>query len=266
MRILVVEDSVDLADAIADVLFDAGHDVAVRTETAAHAFDDLLELLVAERFDVVLLDLGLGSHDGAARSRTRWRSRTRHPRSLLCTGAEEERIAPLRDKVAAVLTQALLARRAAHARRAGSGRRARRAASCPPGNAALGPPKASRWHRLRKTRAFRDPRRRPRCLSSSRACSSSPSPPPRPTPVSPRVPTPADARSSSRSTSQIAALSTGDCALACQSLLGAMRRTVDPDPARSIRGRGAIARATKCRRSRAASPPPAPRAPRRRAS
>jgi DNA-binding response OmpR family regulator len=102
MRILVVEDSVDLADAIADVLFDAGHDVAVRTETAAQAFDDLLELLVAERFDVVLLDLGLGSQDGAALANTLALSEEA-PAVLLCTGAEEERIAPLRDKVAAVL-------------------------------------------------------------------------------------------------------------------------------------------------------------------
>jgi DNA-binding response OmpR family regulator len=104
MRILVVEDSVDLADAIADVLFDAGHDVAVRTETAAHAFDDLLELLVAERFDVVLLDLGLGSHDGAALANALALS-NEAPAVLLCTGAEEEQIAPLRDKVAAVLTK-----------------------------------------------------------------------------------------------------------------------------------------------------------------
>jgi DNA-binding response OmpR family regulator len=104
MRILVVEDSVDLADAIADVLFDAGHDVAVRTETAAHLIDDLLELLVAERFDAVLLDLGLGSQDGAALANALALS-NEAPAVLLCTGAEEERIAPLRDKVAGVLTK-----------------------------------------------------------------------------------------------------------------------------------------------------------------
>jgi DNA-binding response OmpR family regulator len=102
MRILVVEDSVDLADAIADVLFDAGHDVAIRTETGPHAFDDLLELLVAERFDVVLLDLGLGVLDGAAVANALALS-SEAPAVILCTGADDSEIAALRDKVAGVL-------------------------------------------------------------------------------------------------------------------------------------------------------------------
>jgi DNA-binding response OmpR family regulator len=140
MRILVVEDSVDLADALADVLFDAGHDVAVRTETAAHAFDDLLELLVAERFDVVLLDLGLGSRDGAALANALALS-NEAPAVLLCTGAEEEQIAPLRDKVHGVLTkpfspQALLSLVAEIRPRSGPS-----SDVVPAGNAALGVPK-----------------------------------------------------------------------------------------------------------------------------
>lgn len=139
MRILVVEDSVDLADAIADVLFDAGHDVAVRTETAAHAFDDLLELLVAERFDVVLLDLGLGSYDGGALANALALS-NEAPAVLLCTGAEEDQIAPLRDKVAGVLTkpfspEALLGL-VAQVRPRGP-----ESGIVPAGNAALGAPK-----------------------------------------------------------------------------------------------------------------------------
>ncbi len=139
MRILVVEDSVDLADAIADVLFDAGHDVAVRTETAAHLIDDLLELLVAERFDVVLLDLGLGSYDGAALANALALS-SEAPAVLLCTGAEEEQIAPLRDKVAAVLTKPFspdaLLTLVAQVRPRGP-----ESGIVPAGNAALGAPK-----------------------------------------------------------------------------------------------------------------------------
>ena len=59
MRILLVEDDLDLAEAVADALSEVGHDVD-------HAYDGNagLRMAVSETWDVVLLDLTLSGLDG----------------------------------------------------------------------------------------------------------------------------------------------------------------------------------------------------------
>ena len=59
MRILLVEDDLDLAEAVADALTEVGHDVD-------HAYDGNagLRMAISETWDVVLLDLTLKGLDG----------------------------------------------------------------------------------------------------------------------------------------------------------------------------------------------------------
>ncbi len=58
-RVLVVDDNIDAADLLAELMARAGHDVSV-----AHAGEQALELAAAREFDVAVLDIGLPGMDG----------------------------------------------------------------------------------------------------------------------------------------------------------------------------------------------------------
>lgn len=60
MKILLAEDTQDLAEAVATLLARAGHAVSVTSDG-----EDAAQLLVRERFDLVILDLNLPGMDGA---------------------------------------------------------------------------------------------------------------------------------------------------------------------------------------------------------
>ncbi len=98
VRVLIVEDSADLANAMADVLFDHGHDVAVHQ---GNALEDVLACVVNEPCDALVLDLGL-MFDGTIVVDALALSRDR-PSIVVCTSATEQRIAPIRNRVEAVL-------------------------------------------------------------------------------------------------------------------------------------------------------------------
>jgi len=100
MKVLIIEDSADLADATADVLLQAGYDVAVRS--SGWSFDKMLGLIEAADFGVVLLDLGLGAMDATPLIDVLALAGDGPP-VVLFTGADEARVAPLRAKVAGVL-------------------------------------------------------------------------------------------------------------------------------------------------------------------
>jgi DNA-binding response OmpR family regulator len=98
LRVLIVEDAADLANAMADVLFDHGHDVAVHE---GKSLEDVLACVINEPCDALVLDLGL-MFDGTVVVDALSLSRER-PAIVVCTGAPERRVAPLRGRVEAVL-------------------------------------------------------------------------------------------------------------------------------------------------------------------
>jgi CheY-like chemotaxis protein len=59
LRVLVVDDNHDAASTLGDLLEALGHGVAL-----AHTGEAALDMLGEERFDVVLLDIGLPDRDG----------------------------------------------------------------------------------------------------------------------------------------------------------------------------------------------------------
>jgi two-component system response regulator TctD len=99
MRILLVEDTHDLADAIADALFERGHDVAIHSGAV---LEELLACAISARFDLVLLDLSLGEFIGDSLVHALALSKAR-PAIVLVTAADEQRIAALRHRVEGVL-------------------------------------------------------------------------------------------------------------------------------------------------------------------
>lgn len=65
LRVLVVEDDLDLAHAFADSLRSSGHDVAIATSGGS-----ALAIAQAQPLDAVILDLGLPDVDGIEVART----------------------------------------------------------------------------------------------------------------------------------------------------------------------------------------------------
>lgn len=104
LNILVIEDSVDLAEAMAELLREAGHRVTVRDEEDGRSIDALVAYVTEERFDALLVDLGLSDMDGAALVEALSVEPNPAP-IILCTGAAADRIDHLRPKVAIVLTK-----------------------------------------------------------------------------------------------------------------------------------------------------------------
>src|SRR5689334_4072925 len=85
MRVLIVEDNVEAADALSDFMGLSGHDIAV-------AYDPESALTLAREWmpDVALLDLELPQMDGVALGRTLRRiPGGRHVRLMAVTGHAE---------------------------------------------------------------------------------------------------------------------------------------------------------------------------------
>ena len=104
VNILVIEDSIDLAEAIAELLRDAGHRVTVRDEEDGRSMNALVSYVTEERFDALLVDLGLTDMDGAELVEALSAEPNPAP-IILCTGAAADRIDHLRPKVVTVLTK-----------------------------------------------------------------------------------------------------------------------------------------------------------------
>jgi DNA-binding response OmpR family regulator len=103
MRILLVEDSDDLADEVAEVLRRLGHDVVIHSGTA---LDEVLACFVGRAFELVLVDLGLPGFDGAALVDALANAED-PPAIIVCTGSSEGAIAPLRSKIDGLLRKPL---------------------------------------------------------------------------------------------------------------------------------------------------------------
>ncbi len=99
MKILVIEDSLDLANEVAEVLREMSHDVAIH---GGESLDDVLLRLVAENFDLVVVDLGLPGFEGTALIDALALA-TDAPAIIVATGSAESKIGPLRSRVDGVL-------------------------------------------------------------------------------------------------------------------------------------------------------------------
>jgi CheY-like chemotaxis protein len=82
LRAVVCDDAPDLRDLVADLLRLRGHDVTVVGDGPA-----AIELIIAQRPDVALIDIGLPDMDGYEVARTIRRQLTDHkPRLIAMTG------------------------------------------------------------------------------------------------------------------------------------------------------------------------------------
>jgi two-component system response regulator TctD len=99
LKILVIEDSIDLATEVAEVLRGMSHDVEIH---GGESLDDVLTRLVVESFELVIVDLGLPGFEGTALIDALALT-TDAPAVIVATGSSENKIAPLRPRVDGVL-------------------------------------------------------------------------------------------------------------------------------------------------------------------
>jgi DNA-binding response OmpR family regulator len=100
MRILIVDDALDFAQALADALIDGGHHVTV--DDGSSPLDEVLAVIRSSLVDVVLLDLGLGASRGVPLIEALNAAPAR-PAIVLCTGAANTEVEPLRALIDGVL-------------------------------------------------------------------------------------------------------------------------------------------------------------------
>jgi DNA-binding response OmpR family regulator len=99
LRILVVEDSVDLANEIAEVLQEMSHEVAIH---GGDSLDEVLARVVDGAIELVVLDLVLPGFEGSTLIDALALA-TDAPAIIVATGFGEATTAPLRPKVDGVL-------------------------------------------------------------------------------------------------------------------------------------------------------------------
>jgi two-component system response regulator TctD len=99
VRILVIEDSIDLAREVAEVLRDLSHEVFI---DGGDSLEDALARLAKDAFDVVVVDLGLPGWDGSALVDA-LALVPDAPAIIVATGYGESQVGPLRSKVDGVL-------------------------------------------------------------------------------------------------------------------------------------------------------------------
>jgi DNA-binding response OmpR family regulator len=99
VRILVIEDSIDLAREVAEVLREMSHEAFIH---GGDSLEDTLARLAEDDFDIVVVDLGLPGWDGSALVDAL--ALVPHaPAIIIATGYGESQTRHLRSKVDGVL-------------------------------------------------------------------------------------------------------------------------------------------------------------------